>query len=212
MLAAARLGRAEDALAAYRRADRLFRDELGVEPGAELRRLQQLVLSGQVAPAVSPRVRPAATPPPAEESPAPAEVHLPRRRTRLLGRDPELADLAFRLSAASTVTIVGAGGCGKTTLAVATAEQVTGDFPDGVWFVDLSSVQDAAALGTPGAPTLGLAGDGTSSVADTLRVFTRNRRMLLILDNCEHILDPAAQLVEDLPLDGGRPGGLAPQR
>jgi DNA-binding SARP family transcriptional activator len=212
MLAAARLGRAEDALAAYRRADRLFRDELGVEPGAELRRLQQLVLSGQVAPAVSPRVRPAATPPPAEESPAPAAVHLPRRRTRLIGRDAELADLAFRLSAASTVTIVGAGGCGKTTLAVATAEQVTGDFPDGVWFVDLSSVQDAADVGTAVASTLGLAGDGTSSVADTLRVFTRNRRMLLILDNCEHILDPAAELVEDLQLDGGRLVVLATSR
>ncbi|MBV9794428.1 MAG: AAA family ATPase [Actinobacteria bacterium] len=197
MRAAARVGRAEDALGAYRRADRLFRDELGVEPGAELRRLQQLVLSGQAGPQAEPVSRPEVTAPAA----AP-EVHLPRRRTRLIGRDAEAADLAFRLSAASLVTIVGAGGCGKTTLAVAIAEQVAAEFPDGVWFVDLSSVQDAEGVSAAVASALGLAGDGVSSAADTLLTFTRTRKMLLILDNCEHVLDPAAELVENLLVDG----------
>ena len=181
MLAAARLGRVQDALATYRRADRLFRDELGVEPGAELRRLQQLVLAGDIEPqgarlaTVPDRAAEVADRPGAagEPRPAPPEVHLPRRRTRLIGRDAELTDLAWRLSAAATVTIVGAGGCGKTTLAVATAEQVAKDFPDGVWFVDLSSVPDAEGVGPAAASALGLAGDGLSGAADTLRAFTR---------------------------------------
>ncbi|HXP56128.1 MAG TPA: BTAD domain-containing putative transcriptional regulator [Streptosporangiaceae bacterium] len=212
MLAAARAGRIEDALSAYRRADRLFRDELGVEPGPELRRLQQLVLSGQAGPPGRP---PSPLPPehaaPAEP-PVPAEVHLPRRRTRLIGRGAEVADLTGRLQAASLVTIVGAGGCGKTTLAVATAQKVAGDFPDGVWFVDLSSVQDADDVSAAVVSTLGLAGDGLSDAAGTLRAFTRSRRMLLILDNCEHVLDPVAELTESLLAAGSSLEVLATSR
>jgi predicted ATPase/DNA-binding SARP family transcriptional activator len=202
LLAAARLGRAEDALAAYRRADRLFRDELGVEPGAELRRLHQQVLAGEAPAAAKPAAKPASRP----------EVHLPRRRTRLIGRDAELTDVAFRLNESSAVTIVGAGGCGKTTLAVATADRVAGDFPDGVWFVDLSSAQDAEEVGAAAASAFGLAGDGVSSAADTLRAFTRSRRMLLILDNCEHVLDPVAELMESLLVAGSRLVVLATSR
>ena len=139
-------------------------------------------------------------------------MHLPRRRTRLIGRDAERTDLAWRLSAAATVTIVGAGGCGKTTLAVATAEQVAKDFPDGVWFVDLSSVPDAEGVGPATASALGLAGDGLSGAAETLRAFTRARRMLLILDNCEHVLDAVAELVEDLQAAGTKLVVLATSR
>jgi DNA-binding SARP family transcriptional activator len=212
MLAAAQVGRVEDALAAYRRADRLFRDELGIQPGAELRRLQQLVLDGELAPPVR-DVRPAevaerkaeAAGRPADAGPPPSsqpEVHLPRHRPQLIGRDAELADLSWRLSAAPLVTVVGVGGCGKTALAVATAGQVADHFPDGVWFVDLSSVQDADAAGSAVASALGLAGDGLSGAADTLRAFTRSRRMLLVLDNCEHVLDPVAELVEELQAAG----------
>ena len=218
MLAAARAGRVQDALAAYRRADQLFRDELGIEPGAGLRRLQQRLLSGEAMSPAAPEPQttpeppaPAELPPAASPAAAP-EVHLPRRRTRLIGRDAELTDLARRLSAAATVTIVGAGGCGKTTLAVATAERVAGDFPDGVWFVDLSSVPDAEGVGPAAASALGLAGDGLSGAADTLRAFTRARRMLLILDNCEHVLDAVAELVEDLQAAGTKLVVLATSR
>ncbi|HEY1674934.1 MAG TPA: BTAD domain-containing putative transcriptional regulator [Streptosporangiaceae bacterium] len=212
MLAAARAGRVQDALAAYRRADRLFRDELGIEPGAGLRRLQQRLLSGEAMSPAAPEPPAPADLPPAASPPAAPEVHLPRRRTRLIGRDAELTDLAWRLSAAATVTIVGAGGCGKTTLAVATAEQVAKDFPDGVWLVDLSSVPDAEGVGPAAASALGLAGDGLSGAADTLRAFTRARRMLLILDNCEHVLDAVAELVEDLQAAGTKLVVLATSR
>jgi DNA-binding SARP family transcriptional activator len=215
LLAAAQAGRVEDALATYRRADRLFRDELGVEPGAELRRLHQLVLSGGVAP-VPGRVRvPAVAAAGDRTDPEPVarpEIHLPRRRTRLIGRDREVAGLAARLSPAATVTVVGAGGCGKTTLAVAVAEQVAGRFPGGVWFVDLSSVLDAGQVAEATATALGLSGDGTGTAAAALRAFTRTRQMLLILDNCEHVLDPAAELVEELQMPGARLTVLATSR
>ncbi|MFC5064856.1 AfsR/SARP family transcriptional regulator [Actinomycetospora atypica] len=199
MLAAARAGRLEVALGTYRRVDRLFRDELGVEPGAELVRLHQLLLSGDAtgtrtrvaAPAVvgsDPAVAPAAAPP---------EAHLPRRRARLIGRDAEVADLMRRLPTSPLVTLVGGAGCGKTTLAVATAERLITGFGGGVWFVDLTSALDAEQVAAAVASTLGLAGSG-GSTEDALVGFTRSRRMLLVLDNCEHVLDPAAELVEQL--------------
>jgi DNA-binding SARP family transcriptional activator len=215
LLAAAQSGRVEDALAAYRRADRLFRDELGVEPGAELRRLQQLVLAGKVAP-VSGRLEVPAARAAGDlaerQPPGRPEVHLPRRRTRLIGRDREMADLAARLRPAATVTVVGTGGAGKTTLAVAVAEQVVGQFPGGVWFVDLSSVLDAEQVAEATATALGLSGDGTGTAAGALRAFTRARQMLLILDNCEHVLDPAAELVEELQVPGAQLTVLATSR
>ena len=235
MLAAARVGRVEDALAAYRRADRLFRDELGVEPGAELRQLQQLVLSGGAATTTTRQINPpavgllpggllpgglptgglsAAGPNPIDPGALPGrpEVHLPRQRSRLIGRDKEVADLARRLSTAATVTVVGVGGCGKTTLAVATAARVADDFPGGVWFVDLTAALDAEQVGAAAASALGLAGDGTGTAVDTLRAFTRTRRMLLVLDNCEHVLDSVAELVDDLHVPGSRLVVLATSR
>ena len=193
MLAAARAGRTHDALSAYRRAARLLRDELGVDPGPELRRLQSLVLAGEID-------RPAR--PTANPGPAP-EVHLPRRRGQLIGRRRELDELATALARTSPVTVVGGAGHGKTSLAVEFAREAAAEFVDGTFFVDLTAAQDARQLADAVTSALGLAGQiGTGGPLDALRVFTRDRRMLLLLDNCEQVLDPVAELVDALHVPG----------
>jgi DNA-binding SARP family transcriptional activator len=200
------VGRIEDALAAYRRADRLFRDELGIEPGPGLQELHRQLLDGGRAAPVAP-VAPA-PPPEAARRPAPTVV-LPPRRGRLVGRDTELAALVDRVPRHATTTLVGGAGCGKTTLAVAAAEQLADRFPDGIRFVDLTSALDADQVGTAVTSTLGLAG---GSAVEAVRSFVATRRMLLVLDNCEHVLDAVADLVEGLELREAGTAVLATSR
>ena len=194
MRAASGAGRIDEALATYRRAARLFRDELGVEPSERLRACHARLLHG--APAVPPA--------PAQRAPSPpVDLHLPRLRHRLVGRGREVRDLDRRLSAGRLVTVVGGAGCGKTALALAAAHEVAGRFPDCVWFVDLSGAADARQLGGVVTSALGVSGEGTGTTADVLRTGTRDRRMLVVLDNCEHVLDAVAELVEQvLSADG----------
>lgn len=125
------------------------------------------------------------------------DQHLPRQRTRLIGRDQDLAKLRSLLDESPLVTLTGVGGVGKTRLAVEAAAREV-DRRDGVVFVDLAPVADPALVPGAIAAALGLApgqiGDDLSSV---LRVLT-TRSMLVVLDNCEHLLDAAASLAEEI--------------
>ncbi|MEJ2865890.1 BTAD domain-containing putative transcriptional regulator [Actinomycetospora flava] len=208
LLAAARMGRTEDAMVAYRQCDRLFRDELGVAPGAELQRLHRLVLSGSL---TFTTTRDVDGPIEIADARTATEIHLPTRRPRLIGRDIEVADLARRLVHASTVTVVGGAGCGKTTLAVATAERMAAEFPDGIWFVDLSPAPDGEQVGAAVISALGLTG-AHGSAHEVVGAFVGARRMLVVLDNCEHVLDAVAVLVERLHRAGSRLAVLATSR
>ena len=202
MLAYHRTGRTDRALAAYQEARNLFRAELGIEPGAELRALQARILAGDAAaPAPTPRGERQAT-----------EVHLPSRSVRLIGRDRERDRVQALTAAHRLVTIVGAAGCGKTRLALDAARAAAGAFPDGVWGVDLSGAGDEGQVVTTVTSALGLALPPTGSARDALRSFSRDRRMLLLLDNCEHVLDPVAELVDDLLVDGSELAVLATSR
>ena len=202
MLAYHRTGRTDRALATYQEARSLFRAELGIEPGGELRALQAQILAGDAAPPVpAPRVESTAT-----------EVHLPSRSVRLIGRDPERDRVQALVAAHRLVTIVGAAGCGKTRLALDAARAAAGTFPDGVWGVDLSGAGDEGQVVTTVTSALGLALPPTGSARDALRSFSRDRRMLLLLDNCEHVLDAVAELVDDLLVDGSELAVLATSR
>jgi predicted ATPase/DNA-binding winged helix-turn-helix (wHTH) protein len=119
--------------------------------------------------------------------------NLPFATTRMLGRDEAVTTLVARLSRQRLVTIVGPGGIGKTTVALAVAEQVISGHEHGVWLVDLTSLSDQRLVPSAVATVLGLeirADDLLSGLVTRLR----DQRMLLLLDNCEHVIDGAAGL------------------
>ena len=96
------------------------------------------------------------------------------------------------------VTLTGVGGVGKTRLALQVAAELTGEFPDGVWLVELAPVGEPGALADVVATVLGVTPQAGLSMTASLIQALSGRRLLLVLDNCEHLLDAAADLVEEL--------------
>ncbi|GGT22208.1 AfsR/SARP family transcriptional regulator [Streptomyces purpureus] len=140
--------------------------------------------------------------------PGPAGGNLPAPATPLIGRDAAVAEVTALLGEARLVTLTGAGGVGKTRLGLETAARAArGDFPDGTWIVELAGRGRAeepglectlAEIAEVVASALGLRDDGpaTHEPAGRLLAALRGRRLLLLLDNCEHVVEPAARLVE----------------
>jgi predicted ATPase/DNA-binding CsgD family transcriptional regulator len=118
---------------------------------------------------------------------------LPAEVTGFVGRRAELAEVRRLLAGARLVTLTGVGGCGKTRLAIRAATQSRRVFADGVWLVDLASVSDAALLLHEVAETLGLRDQTRRPVLEVVVDFLRDRQLLLVLDNCEHLLDACAE-------------------
>ena len=124
--------------------------------------------------------------------------NLPAEATSFVGRRRELAEVRALLGAARVVSVVGPGGVGKTRLAVRAAADLARGFPDGAWLVSLAEVRDPALVDTAAAEALTLqhrAPDGTRAL---LRSYLADKQMLLVLDNCEHVLDAAAGLVSSV--------------
>jgi predicted ATPase/DNA-binding winged helix-turn-helix (wHTH) protein len=123
-----------------------------------------------------------------------ASVHnLPLAMTRMIGREEAVAVLLSRLSSQRLVTVVGPGGIGKTTVALAVAERMIAEYEDGVWLVDLAPLGDPRLVPSTVATVLGLE-IHTETPLPGLIAALRDRRMLLLLDNCEHVIDAAASL------------------
>ena len=122
--------------------------------------------------------------------------NLPTQTTSFVGRDVEVKQLAELVRAHRLVTLTGVGGVGKTRLAVQVAAGMTGEFADGVWLVELAPVGDPAALPDAVATALGIAPHPGLSVVDSVVEVLAGRRLLVVLDNCEHLLDAAAGLAE----------------
>src|SRR5271166_3486566 len=141
--------------------------------------------------------------PPAPRTPAVQdERSLPSLPTRVIGRDVALAAVASQLTQSRLVTVVGTAGIGKTTLALAVAESAGSAYADGVWFIDLARVREASLVASAVATELGIE-VGSADPTERLLSFARDRRMLLLIDNCEHVIDAAAtitsQLLRDAP-------------
>jgi predicted ATPase/DNA-binding winged helix-turn-helix (wHTH) protein len=114
---------------------------------------------------------------------------------RLIGRSQALQTLSWRLKEQRFMTVVGPGGIGKTSVAMATAHQVQSSYEHGVCFVDLGSVSTSAALSGALAAALGLASGASDPLPDILRFLT-DRHILIVLDNCEHVIETAAVLAQ----------------
>jgi predicted ATPase/DNA-binding winged helix-turn-helix (wHTH) protein len=128
--------------------------------------------------------------------PAARPTNLPQARTRFIGRETALADCARLLATSRLITLSGIGGCGKTRLAQELARQQLDAFADGVWFVDLAPVQNGERVVAVVAATLGVPeGDGMS-LAQRLAEHVATRRLLVVLDNCEHVIDAVVAVVD----------------
>jgi DNA-binding SARP family transcriptional activator len=188
MVALYRCGRQSEALQAFADARAALADELGVDPGPELRALHRRILTQD---------------PDLDLRSGDQPLRLPRRRSELVGRATELAELTSLLREHTLVTLTGPGGTGKTRLAVEAAHLSRHPHPDGVWFIELADVEDTddpAVVWSRIALTLGLAPQPDATTEHVASTFLAHRRVLLVLDNCEQVLD-AARAVTDRILD-----------
>jgi predicted ATPase/DNA-binding winged helix-turn-helix (wHTH) protein len=129
-----------------------------------------------------------------QDSPVSTHLHnLPEQLTTLVGRDEVLLKLVGQLALHRLVTIVGPGGIGKTSLALAVAERVIDDHPDGVWIVDFARLADPALVCGAVATAIGLAAGPGLGLRELVAAL-RGRRMLLVLDNCLHVVDAVASV------------------
>ncbi|GEK00583.1 BTAD domain-containing putative transcriptional regulator [Streptomyces sp. 1-11] len=204
------LGRPAQALAAYDEVRQLLAERLGSDPGPELRALHAaLLLSEGAGTGAAAAAAAQAAPEPGRTPPAAALGNLPARLTSFVGREPDIAAIGADLGSARLVTLLGPGGAGKTRLSQEAAESVRHTARDGVWLAELAPVDDPdavpqAVLTAIGARETVLHGAGAESmraVADRhddpverLVEHCARRRMLLILDNCEHVVEAAARL------------------
>ena len=188
MLAQYRCGRQAGALETYRlMRDRLV-EELGVDPSPTLREVHQRILDGDKG-----------APHPKGPEPSPdrsAVIALPRRATSFVGRTQELSRLADALHQGPLLTLTGVGGVGKTRLGLEVAGRERERFPDGVWLCELAPLDDGAAVGHAVAAALRLQQRQGLDIEATVIEYLATRELLLILDNCEHLLDPSARLVD----------------
>lgn len=124
-------------------------------------------------------------------------TNLPVRLTRMVGRADVVAELSERLPQSRFITIVGTGGVGKTSVALAVAHKLTASYRDGVRFVDLASVANPLAVPSALSSALGVS-SLTKDTVPNLIAFLRDKHMLLVLDNCEHVIKVAATLAEQM--------------
>lgn len=145
-------------------------------------------------------------------APAPPRHNLPEQRTRFIGRTAALAELERLLPQTRLLTLTGIGGSGKTRLALQLAQQRLGDFPDGVWFVDLAPLRSPERVATACAAALELGTESEGPPVDRLVAHLAERQALIVLDNCEHLRPGAAALADALLTRPGRTRILATSR
>ncbi|MFC8128067.1 BTAD domain-containing putative transcriptional regulator [Streptomyces sp. NPDC057302] len=201
MLALYRSGRQGESLDCYRTVSALLLDELGVDPGPELWQLHQRVLTADPS-LIAPPAPIAAASPAVAASSAPggprAEGNLPAETTTFIGRESMLRSTHKLLESARLVTLTGPGGVGKTRLALRAAAEASWAHPHGTWLADLAPLTEPKLLDRAVAEALGIPDQSLRPGTQVLVEHLRERRLLLVLDNCEHVAEAAGHLVGTL--------------
>lgn len=170
------------ALQQYEECVRILQTDLGVEPSAETIALYEWIKE-------TPSERP---------SPAARLTNLPIPLTTFIGRAKEIAALKELLPKTRLLTLTGAGGCGKTRLAIQVATDLVNAYQHGAWWIELAVLTDGALVPQSVAKALGVREIPTQPLIETLTNHLRSRELLLLLDNCEHLVRACAELTETL--------------
>ena len=138
--------------------------------------------------------------------------NLPQQLSSFVGRDQLLADVAELVRSNRLVTLSGVGGVGKTRLALEVGAEMADEFPDGVWLVELAAVGDPSSIPAAIATALGITPQGDVELIDTVAEALSGRRLLLLVDNCEHVLDAAGAAIGQIVGRSGNTKVLATSR
>lgn len=173
------LGDRHGALLQYQECARALESELGVEPSSETKALFEWTrqFTGERAPGSA------------------LATNLPIPLSSFIGRRDEMTALKQYLKSARLVTLFGPGGSGKTRLAIQTASDLIDAFRDGVWWVELASITAAENVIQQIGKTLGIRPDAREEMPEAAQMFLQSKQLLLVLDNCEHVLEASAQIV-----------------
>jgi predicted ATPase/DNA-binding SARP family transcriptional activator/DNA-binding CsgD family transcriptional regulator len=187
-------GQPEQALTQYERLRDALSRTLGTQPTATTRQLRDEIAAGRLPPA------PLAGPSPQveEELPAAGRHNLPNPRTSFVGREREMVEVKRTLAMTRLLTLTGAGGSGKTRLALEVARDLIGAYPDGVWLVELAPLSEPELVAQELAGALEVQERPGQPLIDTLVDALGDKWLLLVLDNCEHLVEAAARLVDTL--------------
>jgi predicted ATPase/DNA-binding SARP family transcriptional activator len=176
-------GKRPEALAQYETCRKALKSELGIEPSAETVKLYESIRDSQL------------------PEPWPTKAHpnnLPTQLSRFIGRQQECNQVKGLLSHNRLVTLIGPGGVGKTRVAIKVAEEVLTEYTYGVWYVELAPIADPDLVPQTVSTALGLRIDQGSTIIDLLLQYLKKKNILILLDNCEHLVEPCAVLVNHL--------------
>lgn len=180
----AAMGNRIGALQSFNECAKTLREQLGVEPSPET-----IALRNQIEQAMT-----------GTSSREAAMTNLPNPLTSFVGREKEIAEIKRLLTETRLLTLTGVGGCGKTRLAIQVARDALPDFKSGIWWTELAALSDPALVPQTVAQVLGAHDSGERSFTELLIVIIRDKSMLIVLDNCEHLIAACAELAEKLLL------------
>lgn len=181
------------ALTQYDQLERILSNQLDAEPSTATRRLRAQIVAGELSGPLTPPAGP-----PREEPPDTRIHNLPTPRTSFVGRKREMVEIKRELAMTRLISLTGAGGSGKTRLALEVARDLVGAYPDGVWLIELAPLSEEALVPQAVAGVLDVRERVGQPLTDTLVETLHHKALLLILDNCEHVVEAAARLATSL--------------
>lgn len=194
LLALYRCGRQAEASDAYQRTRRRLLEELGMEPGPELEATFREILRHEVIPVRSADGEWRST----ASAASSRRTNLPAELSSFIGRADQINEVSDLLASNRHITLVGPGGIGKTRLALQVARRVLDRYDDGVWLVDLAMLVAAETIPHEVLTRLGLREQPDLTPVTSLATLLEQRNLLLVLDNCEHLVDATAELIQTL--------------